>query len=281
MKIETLLFSGCGVKVLSYFGILKYIKQNKDIELSLSTVGGVSAGAIFSLFLVLGIDLLKVEKELLEIDFHKCLTFKTRYLRYYGLNNGKIIMQHVEKISTDYCKFFKKDTTFKELYEKTNIQYDVYATNLTTKQLFKFNHLTTPNMIILNAIRLSISIPIIFTIKKYKEDIYVDAGIVNNFPYEEYYIDGKCPDTFYGFLTSKKSKSKINSFINYITSLINTITSVKCKEKNMFYIETTESSLNFKLKKQDKLNLIQQGYNKMEEIYLGIVENPNTINFSK
>ena len=45
-----------------------------------------------------------------------------------------------------------------------------------------FDNVNTPELKIIDAIRMAISIPFVFSIKKYNENIYVDGAIINNFP---------------------------------------------------------------------------------------------------
>lgn len=259
--IETLLFSGGGVKFLSYFGALKALKESNTFNLK--QVGGVSSGSMFGLALVLGIDMEELEKNVIDIDFSKCLKFKTRFLNYLGIDDGNEIMYIMKQTFSKYCEFFNQDTTFKELYEITKIQYDVYATNLNKSEMVKFNYINTPNLRVVHAIRMSISIPFIFTIKKYNGDVYVDGALSCNFPAKEYFVDGVLPETFFGMMICKKEKINTTSLKGYITAIFYNMIKVEKYDRVLYIQGIEEHSLNFNISKKHKQNLIKHGYNCM------------------
>ena len=71
----------------------------------------------------------------------------------------------VKKILTTFIKSknLSVDITFKELYELTRKLLIITGTNLTKKQGEYFSFLTTPDMKLIDAIRISTSIPFYFT----------------------------------------------------------------------------------------------------------------------
>ena len=82
-------------------------------------------------------------------------------------------------------------------------------------------------MSIILAIRMSISIPIIFTPVNYKNNLYVDGGICNNFPIN--YCNKK---TTFGITLHKQSKLSTNNLYNYIQSIYQIIIKVNNTKNN-------------------------------------------------
>ena len=79
-------------------------------------------------------------------------------------------------------KYNKDDLTFEELFKLTKKNLLIIGTNYTTQTEEVFSYDTTPNMSILIALRISISVPILFTPVLYNTYYYVDGCLVNNFP---------------------------------------------------------------------------------------------------
>lgn len=79
------------------------------------------------------------------------------------------------------------DATFAELYNKNSIELYIFAANLNTYSITELSHRKTPNVKIWEAVRASISIPMVFPAWKFtqgmqKEHLYVDGGIIYDFP---------------------------------------------------------------------------------------------------
>lgn len=79
-------------------------------------------------------------------------------------------------------KLGKADITLQELYEKTGNELVVTATcvNRRMQRFFHRNH--HPDMPVVTAVRMSMSIPLFFVPLKFDGDYYVDGGLLNNFP---------------------------------------------------------------------------------------------------
>jgi NTE family protein len=74
---------------------------------------------------------------------------------------------------------------------KTNKTFTVTGTSLNTQNTYYFNHHTYPNIPVLDAVKISITIPLFFKSNKIildnTEHTMVDGGVLNNFPL--YYYD--------------------------------------------------------------------------------------------
>jgi predicted acylesterase/phospholipase RssA len=130
----------------------------------------------------------------------------------YGVNTGSRIIILIQTFL--YNKYNIKDITFLELYNKTKKYLGIVGSNLTKKKEELFSYKNTPNMSVIKAIRISISIPFIFTLVEHNNYKYVDGGIVNNFP-----INYCNPKTTIGINLVSNKAIKCNNFMNYIIGI--------------------------------------------------------------
>jgi predicted acylesterase/phospholipase RssA len=84
-------------------------------------------------------------------------------------------------------KFFKAKSidpgiTFSELYKMTHKTLIVTGSCINDKKVYYFSHDTHPNMKVVDALRISISVPIFYTPRKYKGKVFLDGGCIDNYP---------------------------------------------------------------------------------------------------
>ena len=227
--ITCLCFSGGGVKGICFIGVLEKLIEHKKIKLNkIDMYVGTSAGSIISFFLILGFTIEEMKEFIMTFNFSKlneeidCINLIEKF----GINNG-------EKIKLFFIKFLElklnvQDITFKELFNETQKKILIIGTNLTKNQEELFSVDTTPNMSVITAIRISISIPVIFTPVMYNNSLYVDGALVNNFPINY------CPKdkTFGIYVKNSNNNIEINSMQSFIIMCLN-ITSDTIIEKNL------------------------------------------------
>ena len=287
-EINILDFSGGGVKGISYIGVLKCLNElqikRKQLEeqsdfdndscnipkIDIKHICCVSAGSIIGLFYILGYTFEEMYYEIMNTNLENLRDFRFKnFINKYGLDSGKNIVNWMETLIIK--KGYSKDITFKELYDKSGIHYQVLASNLNKYKHTAFDYKKTPNVKITRAIRMSISIPFIFTIEKYNGDIHVDGGLINNYPiklFEEnlentlgikLIAKGESNDNVY------EEIEDINSYIFHIMKcfMIQKTTLVCKYEPHTICIETetVTHSINFSLTELEKISLIDIGYN--------------------
>jgi predicted patatin/cPLA2 family phospholipase len=227
-KITCLCFSGGGAKGISYIGALEELENNNLIDFNkIDTYCGTSVGSMYSFLLNIGLTINEIKDFIIAFNFSKlagdvdCINFFENF----GINNGDrikfIFIKFIE------IKYNKKDITFLELYEITKKKLIIIGTNLTEGKEEVFSVDLTPSFSVINAIRISISIPIIFTPFKINDNLYVDGGIVNNFPINH------CPEyKTLGLYIKNSKKRDINSIQDLITSCLS-LTNDSISEKNI------------------------------------------------
>lgn len=181
--IDTLCISGGGIKGICVLGCIKNLIKNNIISLNnIKNYYCCSIGSILSFLFIVGLSTknicyiwkkLNLERYKLKFDFDKFIKNK-------GINNATNIMIILQTVL--YKKTNKYDITFMELYKLYDIKLNIVVTNITLLKEELLSYDTTPNMSVMIAIRMSISLPIIFSPVLYKNNYYIDGGVINNFP---------------------------------------------------------------------------------------------------
>ena len=281
--IKQLILSGGGVKGIAYIGAFKYIDELKQRrlleeklqgfdkekcmipEFDIKEVCCVSVGSIVGLLYILGYTYEEFLDEIITKDLHNLKDFKIRnFLNKYGLDSGKMIVNWIETL------IIKK----------------VVASNLNKYELDIFDYKKNPNLKVVRAIRMSISIPLIFSVEKYQNTIYVDGGIINNFPIKIYEND---LDTLLGLklvtrgeFASHEIDETIDTFDNYLFHLMTCFLVQKEKETTLSYkyidhticieAQSVTHTVNFSLSEDDKRRLIEIGYESASNYFKNVIE---------
>jgi predicted patatin/cPLA2 family phospholipase len=217
-NISCLCFSGGGATGLSFISSLELLINMNIISLeNINLFVGTSAGSIFAFLLNIGVTIEEIKEFVYAFDFKfligeiDCITL----LEDFGINDGTrmIIKIYVEFLKR---KYKKSDVTFGELYNMTHKKLIIIGTNLSEYIETVFSVDTTPNFSVIQALRISTSIPVIFTPVIINNIIYVDGALTNNFPINY------CPiNNTFGFYIIN-NPIKINTFQNLVMSCLST-----------------------------------------------------------
>lgn len=177
---STLVLSGGGVRGLSLVGALHVLEEHSCLN-NLKTYIGTSIGALICSLLAIGYTTSELNDEVWKLNMPSLRDINVwNVTKHYGLDSGKEIEKWM-------CSLFKaksvsKHITFKQLFDKNNITLVLTGTCINTHSLVKFNYLETPDLEIVKAIRMSISLPLIFTAPRFHQKIIIDGGLLDNFP---------------------------------------------------------------------------------------------------
>ncbi|MDF9468366.1 patatin-like phospholipase family protein [Bacillus cereus] len=184
---RNLVFEGGGVKGSAYIGAIRALNE-EGILPEIQRFGGTSAGAITALLLGLSIpfaDLVKIHKDMnfkafKDDDFSIVQDNIRLFFDGFGIYKGDFFTEWVGKIVEKWTG--SKDTTFQQLYDKTGKDVFFQGTNISTHQLRTFSRETTPDVPLVVAVRISMSIPFFFKSVEWDKDYYVDGGVLDNYP---------------------------------------------------------------------------------------------------
>lgn len=271
-KINTIVLSGGGIKSAAYIGAFNCLFQKINKE-QITHYIGTSAGAVFSVMLAIGYTCVELDKILMKYDFKHLIkdVDYDEFLCNYGVCKGENMCEFYTELLE--LKNIQKETTFIELYNKTNIKNTITITNFTTQSVEYWNHETTPNNSVLAAMLATSRVPIFFMPYKYNNVFYLDGGLIDNYPINIVPIDqlenviGLC-------LTEKNNPDKIREICNSQDKIINYIIQIfllKCNSavtlmrneyiKKTVYIEIEDIDfMDLEIDEQHKINMVNAGY---------------------
>ena len=276
-ELRTLVFSGGGVSGISYIGVLQALEeqvQQKKVVLDIKSVLCVSVGSIFGLLYILGYTSDEMKSMIMSTDLKKLKDIKLANMSNgWGLDSGNKIMKFVEIMIV--AKNISPKLSFQELYDRFGVDLQIYATNVNKHELECLSVTSHPQMSILEAIRLTISIPMLFTANRYHNDIYVDGAVINGYPIE--YVDTNDLITTLGVKCNKTSINNaehISNFESYIKNVVACLVASRNKtlpelhQARTVYIQNNVfNAVNFDLTNEMKQEYIDKGYEATMEFF--------------
>lgn len=223
--LHNLVISGGSTKTVAVVGCLKYLEEFGMLSNVVNFIGS-SAGSMLCLFLILGyhtsemLEFLKRSLHLLNLEFDELLNFTV--LDTFGLDSGVNISRFVRDIL--HHKIALDDITFLELAKRTGKNLVVCVSNLTKQRQEYMDVDTTPHMSVVKAIRMSVSLPLVFTPVKHNGDLYVDGAVYESLPvgYIKRFND-PLKDTLAINTRTTVDATKVLGFGDYLKVLVNSI----------------------------------------------------------
>ncbi|WP_218312896.1 patatin-like phospholipase family protein [Alteromonas antoniana] len=252
------IFSGGGTRLPAHIGILKALEE---LQLEFKTIVGVSGGSIIAALHSTGYSIDDMLKLALTTDFKQFTEFSLwRLVREGGLSSGDYFEQWMDDLL--------KSVTFADV----DFSLHILATDVNGGGPVLFNRERTPDVKVSQAIRFSMSIPLIFSFKEFDEQLLVDGAILSEDAlFEDWQKDGT-PSVCFRLKSEPKKKpiSKKKGFLlpQYISLLIRTFMTAVSREyvhaqywHNTLVINTgILSAVDFSMSDQDKLTLFDTGY---------------------
>lgn len=184
--ITNLAFKGGGVLGIAYAGAIKVLEERNMLP-AVQRVAGTSAGALTALILALRYNAQETYDIVSGTNFKDFEDHKNfaRILTTYGVYQGETLLEWVvDKITR---KGLPANATFLDLRKAGYRDLHVFSTNLNRQNITAFSVDTTPNVVVAEAVRASMSIPLFFKAWKFTgnnpdSSIYVDGGVLYNYP---------------------------------------------------------------------------------------------------
>lgn len=216
--ITHLVFSGAGVKSLAYLGSLQLLVSSHYIHLQhVQCFVGSSSGALVAMMLSIGYTVRQMTQLFFSLNIERYQSLRLDLiLTKMGLDDGKRILTLLAGFLI--AKQLSKNITFSELYEKTGKTLIMTGTNITLSRCEYFSHMTTPDMPVLLALRISMCYPFVFQPVLYNKCYYVDGALLDDFPIKYLHtIMGINKDNIFGLLIHEKILNENRN--NVITDL--------------------------------------------------------------
>ena len=188
MILKNLAIKGGGVRGVAYVGALQVLEENNLLN-GIQRVAGTSAGALLSGMICAGYDAGQIKELMLQLDFRK---FESgwnplRILRSYGLYSGDYILDFIHKFLKKSPKNLPSNVTFSQMADAGCKHLYAFACDLNMHSVAEFSVEKTPDVLVAEAIRASMSIPIFFKAWQFtdanpNDHMYVDGGVAFNYP---------------------------------------------------------------------------------------------------
>jgi NTE family protein len=188
---RNLIFEGGGVKGIAYVGALRELERvlgPNYLKKKIMRVGGTSAGAINATLFALRYSTDEMRDILWKLDFNNFLDDSwgiirdtERLLEEFGWYKGDFFRAWMGELIRKKTK--NEHSTFNDLRKMGYPDLFLIGTNLSTGfgEVFSVEH--TPRMCVVDAVRVSMSIPLFFAaIRNPRNDVYVDGGVFTNYP---------------------------------------------------------------------------------------------------
>lgn len=191
-QFQNLVFEGGGVKGIAYAGALAVLKEKGVLD-DIRRVAGTSAGAITACLLAAGADAAKVREIVAATPFASFedsdfgfVRDTWRLVKRYGWYKGdafaKWMRAQIATLAGD------ADLDFRALAERTRSgpgtcrELYVVGTDLSAQRAAVYSAATTPEVPLWQAVRISMSLPLVFASVRRAGDVWVDGGLTWNYP---------------------------------------------------------------------------------------------------
>jgi len=250
-NITHLILGPGGMKGIYYIGVMRYMYIEKMIE-NIKYISGTSIGAFFAVAIALRIPVDYLEERLLKILIEKD-KFNIN-LSFSNLNSlfekkGLFNLDFLVNIIKDFLKtqFDIDDISFLELTKKLGVFVYVSCSCIDTKKPVSFSFENTPNVSVLEAMRASMSCPLIFEPVIINKRSYVDGVISFQYSVDNCFTEVADDNKIYINISETK-KNKMDIIPNYekigfLKYVIRTIIISYSYAINIFYNKNSKSVL--------------------------------------
>lgn len=187
MTIKHLVLSGGGAAGFTVYGALKHLTKEKFIDLNnIESIHASSAGSIIAALILLADDWDILDDYILKRPWDKLINIDPTSLLNLWQKKGIFDENMIKEVLSPFlqAKEFDNNITLKELYDKNNVEFFMYTTNLNSLELetISLSYKTHPDLKLYKAITMSSALPLMFMPINDNSNCYIDGGLLNNFP---------------------------------------------------------------------------------------------------
>ena len=249
--MKYLILGPASMGIYSMIGTLKALEsQLVDVE----EISGSSAGSILALMLALGMSIDEILNVSLSLNIPEFVKLRI------GSFFNKFGFVDLEPIRDKLVEVCGCDPTFEELDMKIYIS--AYCLNSSTTEYFSKD--THPKMKVIDAVCMSIAIPLIFSCGKYDGKTYVDGGTQEQYPMTPFLGKKPYQVTCIKLKTDRVYQENINNPKQFVESLIRSTLENRVQyETKINVIDVDVGATNifdFNIEYEDKLKLYNIGF---------------------
>jgi NTE family protein len=258
------IFAGGGTRLPAHLGVLKALSE---LDIAFDHLVGVSGGSIIASLYASGLTHSEMREIALNTNYNQFREFSLlKLIRHGGLSSGDVFEQWVDN--------HLEGKTFCELDKNLHI----VATDVTKGKPVIFNREKNPNMKVSQAVRFSMSIPLVFSFKTFENCIIVDGSILAEEALHQDWDHEGTPILCFRLRgehqNDELSVKGLFPIFNYVTLLIRTFMTTISREyinesfwHNTIIINTGEcSAVDFTMDSKKKQRLYEIGYDTAMDI---------------
>ncbi|WP_243361485.1 patatin-like phospholipase family protein [Fundidesulfovibrio terrae] len=248
-QFRNLVFKGGGVKGLAYLGALSVLEE-EGVTDGVRRLCGTSSGAVVAAHVALGGKAGQLRSEMSRELLSGMLDGSawpvrdfTRLIRDFGWFRGKRLSiwlkRHFEELSGVHNLTFAKLGQLARENPERFKDLAIIATNVTHQCPHVFSPANTPDALVAEAIRASISIPFLFSATRLRSgELCVDGGLTWNYPINFYddssWLSRKDDAGLYAVLDHPAEKNKVRFYNKETLGLmVETRSTVKSRTENL------------------------------------------------
>jgi predicted acylesterase/phospholipase RssA len=244
-------------------GIYSMIGTLKALEPRLKGVreiSGASAGSILALFLALGMSTDEILEKCLEVDIPNFVKLSlSSFINKFGF----VAMEPIRALMVEMCN--GRDPTFEELDMK--IYVSAYCLNTARTEYFSKD--THPQMKVIDAVLMSIAIPMIFSAGKFEGRTYVDGGVAEKYPVSPFL--GRKPHevTVIVLKTENVYQDSIDTPRQFVEALVRSTLAHRAASHGCNLVEINVGEANvfdFNMEYEEKVRLFNVGYDVIKNV---------------
>lgn len=239
---------------MGIYSLIGALKSREHDLVNVSEISGASAGSILALFLALGMSVDEILEVSLSTDISNFVKIRLgSFFNKYGF----VDMGPIRKKFVDICK---SDPTFSELDMKIYVS----AFCLNNGETVYFSRDSHPDMKVIDAVCMSMAIPLIFSCGKYNGKTYVDGGVKELYPLAPFYDKKPHEISCLKIKYNDFYQEDINTPREFVETLIRA--SLSNRTVYAFPINITEINVedidvfDFNMSYEDKVKLYNLGY---------------------
>jgi len=249
MNVKNLVIGPGAMGYFTFLGILSTFNQLKEVQ----EISGASAGAILSLFIGLEFSIEKI----IDVSF--------------GTNLKDLVQYNIKNILSDYgfinhsqikntlITICEGEPTFKDLKKKVYIS--AYNVNLCRTEYFSVD--THPNMSVIDAVCMSVSVPLMFCAFEYNGMHYVDGGTAEKIPVPPFFNKNFDEVLAIRLKYSSVSVDRFENVKDYLNALMKSFLNNRIDYDNIFKTISVDLSdvnvFDFHMSEEDKIKLFIRG----------------------
>lgn len=226
--IEHIVVNGGGANGILNYGALKYLESKGFWDINnIKSIFGTSIGTILGFILCLKLEWNVIDDYLIKRKWEQYITLDLDHI--ININENKSIMNAniVDIFMESLLKSVDLDNnvTLLEFYNFSQIEFHLITCDLSNYKSVDLNYKSFPDLKLVDAIKMSTALPLIFSPVIYNNNLYIDGGLLDNYPLKKCLEYNNCKkDSILGLCNYSNDENidphnlDLLSFVGFLTT---------------------------------------------------------------